>query len=292
MLIMAAENYTGPASRTTGHRAARSTSTYYTDALDANGVALRRLRRRRARHDARRTPLGVLSHYDAVIWYTGDDYVTRRPGQPGGTGTARLAVEEHDRRPRLPQRGRQAVLHRQERRASSTPRATSSATSGSRSRREGGEWCSADAKPEFDADDPRPPTAASRTTTTSSSTTWGPTSTSARGNTSTDEDGHPLPIMARARPVRGLSVEVRRAPGAGNQDTLGDVRGHELDPRSGALPAVRRLAQRRRAGCARARRRSTRSAARKYMAAGRGRRRPTSGCSKTLDLTGRPDRRR
>ena len=38
--------------------------------------------------------LGVLSHYDAVIWYTGDDYLTRRPGQPPGTGTARLAVEE------------------------------------------------------------------------------------------------------------------------------------------------------------------------------------------------------
>ena len=39
-------------------------------------------------------PLGVLGHYDAVIWYTGDDYLTRRPGQPPGTGTARLAVEE------------------------------------------------------------------------------------------------------------------------------------------------------------------------------------------------------
>ena len=36
----------------------------------------------------------MLSHYDAVIWYTGDDYLTRRPGQPAGTGTARLAVEE------------------------------------------------------------------------------------------------------------------------------------------------------------------------------------------------------
>ena len=28
----------------------------------------------------------MLSHYDAVVWYTGDDYVTREPGQPGGTG--------------------------------------------------------------------------------------------------------------------------------------------------------------------------------------------------------------
>ena len=36
----------------------------------------------------------MLSHYDAVLWYTGDDYLTRQPGQPAGTGTARLAVEE------------------------------------------------------------------------------------------------------------------------------------------------------------------------------------------------------
>ena len=36
----------------------------------------------------------MLSHYDAVVWYTGDDYLTRRPDQMPGTGTARLAVEE------------------------------------------------------------------------------------------------------------------------------------------------------------------------------------------------------
>ena len=55
---------------------------YYTDALAANGVA----------HDVydydamdRKAPdpLGVLSHYDAVIWYTGNDNVTRSPNQPG-----------------------------------------------------------------------------------------------------------------------------------------------------------------------------------------------------------------
>ena len=38
-------------------------------------------------------PLGVLSHYDAVIWYTGDDYLSRLPNQVPGTGTARYAVE-------------------------------------------------------------------------------------------------------------------------------------------------------------------------------------------------------
>ncbi len=36
-------------------------------------------------------PLGVLSHYKGVVWYTGDDSVTRLPGQPGGSGAARVA---------------------------------------------------------------------------------------------------------------------------------------------------------------------------------------------------------
>ena len=39
-------------------------------------------------------PLGVLSHYDLVVWYTADDFLTRMPTQPGGTGFARLAVEQ------------------------------------------------------------------------------------------------------------------------------------------------------------------------------------------------------
>ena len=55
---------------------------YYTDALEANGIE----------HDVwnydeeGRTapdPLGVLSHYDAVVWYTGNDLTTRNPNQGG-----------------------------------------------------------------------------------------------------------------------------------------------------------------------------------------------------------------
>ena len=34
----------------------------------------------------------MLSHYDAVIWYTGDDLVTREPGWTGGN-TSRLAMD-------------------------------------------------------------------------------------------------------------------------------------------------------------------------------------------------------
>ena len=37
--------------------------------------------------------LGVLSHYDAVIWYTGNDNVTREPGWGPGNAS-RLAMQE------------------------------------------------------------------------------------------------------------------------------------------------------------------------------------------------------
>ena len=35
----------------------------------------------------------MLSHYDGVIWYTGDDIVTREPGWAGGNAS-RLALDE------------------------------------------------------------------------------------------------------------------------------------------------------------------------------------------------------
>ena len=35
--------------------------------------------------------LGVLGHYDAVIWYTANDLLSRIAGQPGGTGAETLA---------------------------------------------------------------------------------------------------------------------------------------------------------------------------------------------------------
>ena len=91
MLVLAAEDYLAgnPAQDPDGPHYL----SYYTDALDANGVGYDVYDVDRMGHQAP-DALGVLSHYDAVIWYTGDDYLTRRPGQPPGTGTARLAVEE------------------------------------------------------------------------------------------------------------------------------------------------------------------------------------------------------
>ena len=65
--------------------------------------------------------LGVLSHYDAAIWYTGDDIVTRTAGRapatPTGSPSTRCGV------PRLHERGRQGACTPATRRASSTPAA-------------------------------------------------------------------------------------------------------------------------------------------------------------------------
>jgi hypothetical protein len=89
VLVVAAEDYTGasPAQVPGPHYVQ-----YYTDALAANGEqsdvydvdAAGRLA-----PDA----LGVLSHYDAVIWESGDDVVTRKAGTGAGNAD-RLAQDE------------------------------------------------------------------------------------------------------------------------------------------------------------------------------------------------------
>jgi hypothetical protein len=89
VLVVAAEDYSGASPpQTPGLHYLQ----YYLDALAANGVAA-------DVYDvdarARTAPdhLGVLSHYDGVIWYTGDDIVTRQPG--AGAGNAdRHALDE------------------------------------------------------------------------------------------------------------------------------------------------------------------------------------------------------
>jgi hypothetical protein len=91
VLVVAAEDYTGisPAyNKTNGP----SYLSYYLDALAANGIAADvydvDARGRTAPH-----ALGVLSHYDAVVWYTGDDIITREPGMVPATAS-RLANDE------------------------------------------------------------------------------------------------------------------------------------------------------------------------------------------------------
>ena len=89
VLVVAAEDYTG-ASPAQGVTEPKYVDTYL-DALSANGVDADVYdvdANGRQAADA----LGVLSHYDAVIWETGDDIVTRNAGWGGGN-VARLALD-------------------------------------------------------------------------------------------------------------------------------------------------------------------------------------------------------
>ncbi len=90
VLILAAEDYTG-ASPAQGVTAPKYVS-YYTNALDANGIGYD-VYDVDANGRTAPDPLGVLGHYDAVIWYTGDDVITREPGWGPGNAS-RLALTE------------------------------------------------------------------------------------------------------------------------------------------------------------------------------------------------------
>jgi hypothetical protein len=99
VLVLAAEDVTGVSPAATDgatsaryadeHVAAIEAAGLKADVydMDANG--------RKAPH-----PLGVLSHYKAVVWETGDDVIPRAPGQPSGTASrnaweTELAVRDY-----------------------------------------------------------------------------------------------------------------------------------------------------------------------------------------------------
>lgn len=89
VLVVAAEDYTGASpNQTPGPHYLD----YYLEALQANGEDADVYD---VDAEGRTAPdaLGVLSHYDAAVWYTGDDVVTRAAGR--GTGNAdRLALDQ------------------------------------------------------------------------------------------------------------------------------------------------------------------------------------------------------
>ena len=89
MLVVAAEDYMGASPVQTPGPHYLS---YYLDALAENGVAAD-VYDVDARGRTAPDQLGVLSHYDGVIWYTGDDVVTRTAGRGAGNAD-RLALDE------------------------------------------------------------------------------------------------------------------------------------------------------------------------------------------------------
>ena len=137
------------------------------------------------------------SHYDAVIWYTGDDVITREPGMvPGNRVPAR--PRRAARRAPVHRRGRAAALHGQERRLPVRvrlrvrPRARTSR-----------------------AIPTRPRTAASRSRTTSCSTTSARTRrTTRRGPTA---NGKLFDVLGSDTPFVGLSWSFG-GPSANNQN--------------------------------------------------------------------------
>jgi hypothetical protein len=89
VLILAAEDYSGASPL---QAAGPHYLKYYADALAANNIPYD-VYDVDAQGRVAPDPLGVLSHYDAVIWYTGDDIITRELGWVGGNAS-RLAIQE------------------------------------------------------------------------------------------------------------------------------------------------------------------------------------------------------
>ena len=89
VLVVAAEDYTGASPV---QQPILKYADYYLKALKANGIDAD-VYDVDARGRIAPDQLGVLGHYEAVVWYPGDDIVTRKAGAPGGNAD-RLAMDE------------------------------------------------------------------------------------------------------------------------------------------------------------------------------------------------------
>jgi hypothetical protein len=95
VLLLTAEDYTGNSSDrdTPGPYPGPLYQGDYEAALNAAGVGYD-VYDVDANNRTAPSPLGVLSHYRAVVWETGEDLYVRDGAQPGGTGTAKLLDDE------------------------------------------------------------------------------------------------------------------------------------------------------------------------------------------------------
>jgi hypothetical protein len=212
VLVLSAENYTAgvPAY---ADKSGPTYLTYYTDALEANGVAydIYDVDKR-----GNRSPdwLGVLSHYDAVLWYLGDDYLTRQPGQGPGTGTARLAVEAMiDVRHFLNEGGK--LFYTGKYAGAQYAEGNPFRNFGFPEPAEGGMYCS-NALPEFDRDNPAAADGCIAHNDDFLQYYLGAYIYATPGNTFDDEAGHPFGLRGHG-PYEGLSWMFDET-GANNQD--------------------------------------------------------------------------
>jgi hypothetical protein len=98
VLIMAAEDYSGSPAASVEFpaypsRTAPNYINYYKAALTAAGISYD-VYDVDAENRTAPDPMGVLSHYSAIVWYTGNDVLIRAAGVPGGTGSGKLANDE------------------------------------------------------------------------------------------------------------------------------------------------------------------------------------------------------
>ena len=210
VLIMADENYSGPTPDQ--DPSGPKYLSYYTDALNKSKIDYD-VYDVDAQDTTSPDALGVLSHYKAVIWYTGDDYVTRRPGQPGGTGTARFNLDEEiDVRDYLNEGGKLFFTGKNAGRQ--WAEGYEVRNYGFAEPPEGGKWCSA-TKPEFDPDDPGRADGCITRVNDFLQYYLG-AYVYVQGGQSTDASGNLLP-MSGSGPLGGLTWSFD-ASGAGNQD--------------------------------------------------------------------------
>ncbi len=93
VLILASEDYTGH-SPDYANKTGPNYLSYYQQALQANGIGYD-VWDTDARGRTAPDPLGVLSHYKAIVWYTGDNQRTIEPDQPpAGAGASKLSDDE------------------------------------------------------------------------------------------------------------------------------------------------------------------------------------------------------
>ena len=231
-LVVADENYSGPVQIPATDAVGPDYADEAVKALELNGVAAD-VYDVDAYDMTAPHPLGVLSHYDLVIWEKGDDYVTRRPGQPGQTGQARVAIETQLAARDFLNEGGKLMFTGQhagrqdaegyEFRNFGFPEPDESPT---------GRWCGADA-----GDRGRLHPAGQRLPAVL------PGVVHLRGRRQrAGRERRSRAHQGRGRSVRPERVHVQR-PGVGRQPGAhGDLRGHQLDPGPGAVPVVRRLA--------------------------------------------------
>jgi hypothetical protein len=94
VLVMAAEDYSGNTNIFgEGPRPGPEYLSYYTQALQDLNVPFD-VWDVDAKGRSAPDPIGVLSHYKSVIWYTANDLYVREPTQPGGTGNSKLMDDE------------------------------------------------------------------------------------------------------------------------------------------------------------------------------------------------------